>query len=199
MTKLWNKISYKIHRVHKRTSDCWEEAQGLGPAGTLSHPPGDRCELAGVFSIVCARLSLNMHPGSPPPVIRVLCHPLPEGGQAPLTPPNQQTEVEVTGSHFLGQGVKDWLPLSWSLSLLAHSLVWSEGYDEPGRQETASSQQPGRKWVFSPKAPGKLSPVTRVSVEIDPSPVRPEMFVAWTQGEKQLNCMDSRPPDPIRP
>lgn len=126
MTKLWIKISYKIHHVHKRTSDCWEEAQGLGPAGTLSHPPGDRCELAGVFSIVCARLSLNMHPGSPPPVIRVLCHPLPEGGQAPLTPPNQQTEVSVTGSHFLGQGVKDWLPLSWSLSFLAHSLGWSE-------------------------------------------------------------------------
>ena len=61
----------------------------LGPVGTLSHPPGDRCELAGTFSIVHARLALNIHPGSSPPVIRVLCHSLPEGAQAPLTPPHQ--------------------------------------------------------------------------------------------------------------
>ena len=172
----------------------------LGPAGTPSHPPGDRCELAGVFSIVRAGLSLNMHPGSPPPVIRVLCHPRPEGGQAPLTPPNQQTEVEVTGSHFLGQDVKDcdFRGAGLSLSWLTH-LDEVNGYDEPGWQETASSQQPGRNWAFSPKAPEELSPVTWVSMEIDPSPVRPEMFVAWTQGENQPNCMDSRPPDPIRP
>ena len=64
-------------------------AQMLATVGTLSYLPGDRCELAGTFSIVHARLALNIHPGSPPPVIRVLCHSLPEGGQAPLTPPHQ--------------------------------------------------------------------------------------------------------------